>query len=233
MINFNFSRFKLVKRYLRFSNYEIFFGSSRQKQVRLGYKFYQKIFRRYRSKKTLKINVRKPRIAVKRKTYFGKALEMKNKWSYLIGGIHKSKIARFVGLNYSKTHSSAAQLADSVESRLDVILAKTSIAPYSWMVKRLVKAGHVFVDGRSVRNPSFKVLINSRVSFFIPPQLAAYFLITFRNKSSLRLLFWPRISGFEFSRRTLTLIKYKKVLPSEITYPFDFDINYFYRLYPR
>jgi ribosomal protein S4 len=233
MIRFNLSKFALVKRYLRFSNYEVYFPANRQKRVRFGYKFYQKIFRRYRAKKTLKINVRKPRIAVKRKTYFGKALEIKNKWSYLVGGIHKSKLARFVRLHYSKTFASSVIFANALESRVDVVVAKTSLVPYSWMVKRFIKAGHVFVDGRRVRNPAFKVPVNSKMSLTVPPHLAAFFLFVFRQKALLRLLFWPRIAGFEFSRRTFSLIKYRRISFRDIRYPFNFDVNYFYRLYPK
>lgn len=233
MVSFAKSKFAIAKRYTRYSNYEIFFEHNRNKKVRLGYKFYQKIFRRYRSKKTLKINVRKPRIAVKRKTYFGRALEIKNKWSYLIGGIHKSKLSRFVRLSYSKVFSCAATLADSLESRLDIILAKSSIVPYSWIVKRFIKAGHVKVNKQKVPNPGFRILVNSHVSILIPYYLTSSFLNIFKKKSENRLIFWPGLPGFELSYRTFSLIKYRKVQPIEIVYPFNFDINYFFRLYPR
>jgi len=233
MISFAISKFAIAKRYARYSNYEIYFESNRAKKVRLGYKFYQKIFRKYRTKKTLKINVRKPRIAVKRKTYFGRALEIKNKFSYLIGGIHKSKLARFVRLSYSKVFSCAATLADSLESRLDIILAKTSIVPYSWMVGRFIKAGYVYVNNKRVANPGFRVRVNARVTIQLPAYLAAGFKEVFKKKSGARLIFWPAIPGFELSYRTFSLIKYRLVQPGEIVYPFDFDINYFFRLYPR
>lgn len=233
MISFAVSKFAIAKRYTRYSNYEIYFESSRSKKVRLGYKFYQKIFRRYRSKKILRINVRKPRIAVKRKTYFGRALEIKNKWSYLIGGIHKSKLARFVRLSYSKVFSCAAVLADSLESRLDILLAKTSIVPYSWIVKRFIKAGYIYVNGKPVANPGFRVRLNSRVTIFLPAYLVGFFKDIFKKKIKSRLVFWPGLPGFEISYRTFTLIKYRRVQPTEIVYPFNFDINYFFRLYPR
>jgi ribosomal protein S4 len=233
MTIFLHSKFRLAKRYLRFSNYEIYFDEVRRRSIRLGYKFYQKIFRRYRVKKTLKINVRKPRIAIKRKTYFGRALEAKAKWSYLLGGVPKSKLARFVRLAYSKHFSSHVRLADSVESRLDVILAKTGLVPYCWMVKRLIKAGYVFVDNRRVRAPHYKVRVCSRVSIRLPPDLAARFQFYFQEKSRLRLLFWVKLPGFEINWRTFSLIKYAKVQPWQVTYPFNFDINYFFRLYPR
>jgi ribosomal protein S4 len=195
MTIFLHSKFRLAKRYLRFSNYEMYFDEVRRRPIRLGYKFYQKIFRRYRVKKTLKINVRKPRIAVKRKTYFGRALEAKAKWSYLLGGVPKSKLARFVRLTYSKHFSSHVRLSDAVESRLDVILAKTGLVPYCWMVKRLIKAGHVFVDGRCVQSPHFKVQVCSRVSILLPPDIAARFRLYFQEKSRLHLLFLGEVAG--------------------------------------
>jgi ribosomal protein S4 len=233
MIIFSRSRFALAKRYARFSTHEIYLNRAKSNRIRLGYKFYQKIFRRYRSKKTLKINVRKPRIAVKRKTYFGKALEMKQKWSYLIGGSHKSKISRFVRLSYSKTFSSVAVLADRLESRLDVVLAKTSIIPQAWMVKRLIRFGYVCVDGSTVCNTSFQVRLNSHISIGVPIYFLPFFLHLFFYRSESKMIFWPYIGGFELSYRTFSLIKYARVQFSKIAYPFDFDVNYFYRLYPR
>jgi ribosomal protein S4 len=233
MVSFKKSRFRLTKRYLRFSNFELYFRKKKVTKIRLGYKFYQKIFRRYRPKKTLKINVRKPRIAIKRKTPFGKALEMKNKWCYLLGGMHKSKIARFVRLNQSKSRSHLSALADAIESRLDVLTAKTSLLPSCWIVKQFIKKGYVYVDNRCVRRVHFKVPLNARVSFAIPPAYLAWFMRYYRRKAKLRLLFWRVIPGFEFNRATLTLIKYRRVPPRAVAYPFDFDISYFYRLYPR
>jgi ribosomal protein S4 len=233
MVSFSKSRFRLLKRYLRFSNFEIYFEKDKTTRVRLGYKFYQKIFRRYRPKRTLKINVRKPRIAIKRKTPFGKALEMKNKWCYLLGGMHKSKLSRFVRLNRSKSRSHLSKLSDAIESRLDVLTAKTSILPQCWMVKQFIKKGYVYVNGRCVRRVHFKVPMNARVSFRIPPAYLAWFVKYYRRKAQLRLLFWPTIPGFEFNRSTLTLIKYREVHPDIVAYPFDFDVSYFYRLYPH
>ena len=231
MISFNISKFRLVKRYLRFSNFDVYFYQ--HKKIRFGYKFYQKIFRRYRSKKTLKINVRKPRIAIKRKTSFGRALEIKNKLSYLLGGVHASKLSRFVRLSYSKTFSCTAKLADSLESRLDVILAKTTLFPVSWMIKRAVKAGFVKVDKKQRNHSHFRIKLNSKVCIRIPPYLAALFKSVFKRKLKINLVFWSFLPGFEFSRKTLTLIKYAKVPAKRSIYPFNFELNYFYRLYPR
>jgi len=233
MISFKRSRFLLTKRYQRFSTHEIHLRRGKATRIRLGYKFYQKMFRRFRSKRTFKINVRKPRIAVKRKTPFGKALEMKTKWVYLLGGMHKSKIARFVRLQQSKRRSHLAKLADALESRLDVLTAKISLLPYCWMVKQFVKKGYVYVNGYRARQPHFRVRLNTRVSFAIPPHYLGWFMVFFKSRLERRLVFWRRIPGFEFSRRTLSLIKYRAVPVRRVAYPFNFKVSYFFRLYPR
>ncbi len=233
MISLSQSRFALTKRYARFSNPELYLNRAKTTKVRLGYKFYQKIFRRYRAKKTLKINVRKPRIAVKRKTYFGRALEIKQKWSYMVGGSSKSKISRFVRLTYSKAFSSVAVLADKLESRLDVVLAKTSIIPYAWIIRSLIRQGYVVVDGATVLSTTFPVRLNSHISVGVPIYFLPLFFRHFCYKSESKIIFWPHISGFELNYRTFSLIKYDRVRLSRIAYPFDFDVNYFYRLYPR
>jgi len=233
MIIFRTSPFKLVKRYARYSSFEVYFPNKITKKIRYGYKVYQKIFKRYRSRKTLRINVRKPRVAVKRKTYYGKALEIKAKYSYLIGGVHASKLSRFVRLNYSKIFSSARTLASSLESRLDILLAKTNLLPRSWIVKRFIKAGLVLVNNTVIRDIGFVVRRNARVSFRLLVYIMPNFFGSFKQKSRSRVLFWPFISGFEFSRKTFSLVKYDEPHFRRAVYPFNFTVNYFYRLYPR
>jgi len=191
------------------------------------------MFRRYRTKRTFKINVRKPRIAVKRKTPYGKALEMKTKWVYMLGGMHKSKIARFVRLQQSKRRSHLSKLTDALESRLDVLTAKISLLPYGWMVKQFVKKGYVYVNGYRARQPHLSVRTNTRVSFTIPPHYLAWFMVFFKPRLERRLVFWRMIPGFEFSRKTFSLIKYRPVPARKVAYPFNFRISYFFRLYPR
>jgi len=174
-----------------------------------------------------------PRLAVKRKTYYGKAMEMKNKLSYLIGGIHSSKLSRFVRLNYSKVHSSSVAFADSLESRLDIIVAKTSLLPYSSIIRSFIKAGYVTVNGNQVFSVSFTLKRHMRFNIRLPPYLYSGAFNFFKQKIRNKLVFWPAPAGIEFSYRTFSGIKYKTVCPSDSVYPFDFDINYFYRLYPR
>jgi ribosomal protein S4 len=233
MAKFLKSRYKLTKRYARYSTYEIYLNEAKNKKVRFGYKVYQKIFKRYRSKKTLRINVRKPRLAVKRKTYFGKAMEMKNKLSYLLGGIHSSKLSRFVRLNYSRIFSSSVAFADALESRLDVVVAKTSLLPYSNMIRPFIKSGNVRVNGKIVKNVGFTLKKHTKFSIRLPLYLYSSAFKFFKSKIRSRLVFWSSPSAIEFSYITFSGIKYAKVRPRDIVYPFNFDINYFYRLYPR
>lgn len=233
LMKFISSRYKLLKRYLRFTNSDVYFSFDKLKRLRLGYKLYQKTFRRFKTRRALRINVRKPRIATRRKTIYGRALEAKQKWSYLIGGLHASKLSRFVRSCKSKVRGHSMALSDALESRLDVLVVKTCLTPNSWDAKALVKRGYVYVNGRCIRRVHFKVPLYAKVSINLPLQFISLFFRRYRTNLYRRFVFWRVIPGFVFSRKTFTLIKYKRITPSMVIYPFDFAAGYFFRLYPH
>jgi len=227
------SRFKLLKRYVRFTNPDVYFQFAKLDRLRLGYKLYQKSFKRFKTRRAFRINVRKPRIATRRKTMYGRALEAKQKWSYLIGGLHASKLSRFVRNCRSKVRGHVAALSDSIESRLDVLVVKTCLTPNTWDAKRLVKKGYVSVNGRCIRSVHFKVPLYARVRINLPLQFIRIFIKRYRKRLHRRLFFWRVIPGFTFNRKTFALIKYERIRPKITVYPFDFSTGYFFRLYPH
>jgi ribosomal protein S4 len=164
---------------------------------------------------------------------YGRALEAKQKWAYLVGGLHTSKLSRFVRICKSKTSGHLVALSDAVESRLDVLVVKTCLLPDSWRAKAFIKKGYVYVDGRCIRSPHFKVRLGSRTALKLPVHLFRLFRWKYKHKLYRKLMFWRAIPGFVFSRKTFTLIKHTKILPSMVLYPFDFNISYFFRLYPH
>lgn len=228
MAKFFKSKFLLTKRYSRFSNLCVYFSA---KKVRYGYKVYQKIFKRYRSFQSFRINVRKPRIAVRRKTMFGRALEIKEKFTYLLGGLHASKLERYCRLSKSKYMSPAQSFSDLLERRLDVILYRSNIINTPKFARLIIKAGYVSVNGRPISNPAYKAGINSIVDLTIPEYAYFFFFSKFKDSLAKNLIFRPQPSNLMISYKLFRIIVSRPVNVNSIFYPFDFNINYFYRLY--
>ncbi len=79
-----FSRYALIKKIKSHSHISIFFNDRLDKPIRYGYKYLQRSMREPRRLKFLKVNVRHPRIPVRRKTKYGRRLELRQKSSYLL-----------------------------------------------------------------------------------------------------------------------------------------------------
>lgn len=228
MAKFFKSIFTLTKRYSRFSNTCIYFSS---KRVRYGYKLYQKVFRRYKSSQSFRINVRKPRMAVRRKTSFGKALEIREKFSYLLGGLHSSKLRRYCRLSRSKFFSPAQTFINILETRLDIILYRSNLFRSPKMARTFIKCGYVCVNDRKVLNPSFRAPVNSFVDFALPNHVYANILDSFRLAISKNLVFRPEPANLSISYKLFRIIVDSRVDVGKVFYPFNFNVNYFYRLY--
>jgi ribosomal protein S4 len=227
------SKFKLTKRYARFSNTCVYLKANERKKVRYGYKVYQKIFRRYRSKRALRINVRKPRISVKRKTSFGKALEIKEKFSYLLGGIHSSKLQRYVHLCRTKIYAPIRNLLKKLESRLDVVLYRINIVQNPKTIKALIKKGYIKVNGNQKKNPCFSIRKLDYVDLSVPPFLYPTLKRQFKEIVKKKLIFRLQISYNEISYKLFRSIFHGEPHEKNIFYPFNFKVYYFFRLYPR
>jgi ribosomal protein S4 len=228
MAKFFKSKFALTKRYSRFSNICVYFN---KKPVRYGYKLYQKIFKRYKSGQNLRINVRKPRIAVKRKTSFGKAMEIKEKFSYLISGIHSSKLRRYCRLSRSKFFAPGDTFSARIEQRLDIILYRANIFLTPYQSRWFIKSGSVRINGLTVCNPSFKVKVNSNIDLQLIPYAYTNVFSNFTDSLKKRVIFKPEPAYIIGSYRLFRFIINDKAKQSSIFFPFDFNINYFYRLY--
>jgi ribosomal protein S4 len=227
------SKFTLVKRYARFSNTCVYFKSNKRKKIRYGYKVYQKIFKRYRSKKTIRINVRKPRVSIKRKTSYGKALEIKEKFSYLVGGIHASKLQRYVQFSRAKARSPMHELLKKIESRLDVIIYRINIVQSPFFIKSLIKKGYVYVNGKKKTRPSYSVKKNSFVDVRLPPVIYKLLRRRFVEAYRRKLIFKPYNDYLEISYKLFRAVLHSDPTEKTVFYPFDFKIYYFFRLYPR
>jgi ribosomal protein S4 len=227
------SKFSLVKRYARFSNTCVYLKKNEHKKIRYGYKVYQKIFRRYRSRRALRINVRKPRVSVKRKTSYGKALEIKEKFTYLIGGIHANKLKKYVHLCRTKFYSPIRRLILILESRLDITLYRINLVQNPKTIRGLVSLGYVNVNGKEKPRTSFSVKKDSYVDIGMPAWLYPSLKNEFKEIVKKKLIFRPQTNYSEISYKLFRLIRFVDPTEKTIFYPFNFKIYYFFRLYPR
>lgn len=230
MSKFFRSRFNLTKRYTRFSTTLIYFNN-KSKEVRYGYKYYQKVFKKYRSSGNLRINVRKPRLATKRKTTFGKAIEMKEKFTYLLGGLHASKLQRYCRLSSTKYSAPALSLLTNLEQRIDVVLYRSNFVSNPKFAKNLISKGYVLVNGRPATGGGQKVRVNDVLSFKPPTYFYNNLLSDFKFSVLKRLIFKPSVPYLQISYKLFKIIVSRKPVESEVFYPFNFNIQYFYRLY--
>lgn len=227
------SKFKLVKRYARFSNTCVYLKINQRKKIRYGYKVYQKIFRRYRSRKTIRINVRKPRVSIKRKTSYGKALEIKEKFSYLLGGIHSNKLKRYVHLARSKTYSPLRIFLGKLESRLDVLIYRINIIREPQVIKWLIKLGYVTVNGKRKTRVCFSVKKNSYLDIKLPSFIYRKVKKLFKESVKKSLIFKPNTPYAETSYKLFRTIMHSNPSEKNVFYPFNFKAYYFFRLYPK
>jgi ribosomal protein S4 len=228
MAKFYKSAFTLIKRYSRFSNTNIYFFN---KRIRYGYKLYQKVFKRYRSNQNFRINVRKPRMAVRRKTSFGQALEIREKFSYLLGGLHSSKLRRYCQLSRSKFFSPSQTFINLIETRLDIILYRSNIFTNPKIAKYFIKSGYVRVNNKKIFNPSFRAPMNSFIDFVLPSHIYPNIFSLFKLSIAKNLIFRPEPTNLSISYKLLRIIVDNRVDIKDIFYPFNFSINHFYRLY--
>jgi hypothetical protein len=128
------SLFKLIKKIKHYSHISIFFNDRIEKPIRYGYKYIQRAFREPKRLKFLKIQVRQPRLPVRRKTRYGKRLELRQKAIYIL---NFGRLKKLVSYNNSFNKSGSF-------SRFSKFVANNFFMPSSYL--------HVF--GFS-ENPAF------------------------------------------------------------------------------
>lgn len=101
------SLYKLIKKYRNYSHVSIFFNNRITKRIRFGYKFYQRGFKDAKRLKFLKINVRQPRLPVKRKTKYGKILEQRQKLMFIMDSGRRHTFLRYMNKLYRGNRSSS------------------------------------------------------------------------------------------------------------------------------
>jgi ribosomal protein S4 len=172
-------------------------------------------------------------LATRRKTFFGKALEFKEKLTYTIGGINSSKLQRYCHLSRAKLYSPQNKLTNFIECRLDISLFKSNLVFDPKLNKFLIQAGAVIVNKQIVDKPYYRLKPGDIVSVAMPLHFYRFLRRRYRERIRRRLLFVPSPSYMEVNYKTLQFTLLRRPLPREVFYPYSYSVGYFFRLYNK
>jgi small subunit ribosomal protein S4 len=144
---------------------------------------------------------------------FGRQLQEKQKCK-LSYGIDERALRRIFGGARRRKGSTAANLVELLESRLDNVVFRLGLAPSRTAARQLIVHGHVIVNGVKVRAPGYMVKMGDTIS--VRPESAG--LTVFKNiKESLKKYEPP--AWLQIDAETLT----GKILnvPGETEVPFE------------
>lgn len=229
-------KFSIFKRYRKIFVNSVFLNP--RKPIRYGYRFkQQRLYRRRRiDPEILKINTKFPRLPKKRKTLFAKALEIKQKFSYLLGGftskslsniMRKSRTGSFVGRN--------DKITKNFETRLEIYLYKTNFLEPGLPSRFAIKKGYVYVNGKVISEPSFNLSVNDVVEFRPPVSMRLRFLkrIAYLYKNGLLFKLYNSYSIISYKILTSILYRIPKFSKKKIFYPFKYRLGNFLVIYSR
>jgi len=228
-------KFSIFKRYRKIFVNSVFLNP--KKPIRYGYRFkQQRLYRRRRiDPEILKINTKFPRLPRKRKTAFGKALEIKQKFVYLLGGFTASTIARILRKNRKGSFIGRNdKIVRDIETRLEIFMYKTNFLEPGLPSRVSIRKGHVIVNGKIVKEPSFKVKVCDVVEYRPPTNIRAKIIKRIIDLYKSGLLFKIYNSYTVTSYKILTSILFK--IPKfrhKIFYPFKYRLGNFLVLYSR
>lgn len=228
-------KFSIFKRYRKIFVNSVFLNP--KKPIRYGYRFkQQRIYKKGKSDpEILKINTRLPRLPRKRKTPFGKALEIKQKFVYLLGGFTATTLANIIRSNRKGSFLGRNdKIIRDIETRLEIFVYKTNFLEPGIPSRDAIRKGFIFVNGKRVTEPSYKVMVTD--------------VVEFRPTSIIRVKFISRIiklynNGLFFKISTSYTITNYKIISSilfrspksrfKIFYPFRLKVPNFLVLYSR
>lgn len=228
-------KFSIFKRYKKIFTNSVFLNP--KKPIRYGYMFkQQRLYRRRRvDPEILKINTRLPRLPRKRKTPFGKALEIKQKFVYLLGGFTATTLANIIRNNRKGSFIGRNdKIVRDIETRLEIFMYKTNFLEPGIPSRDAIRKGYVFVNGNKISQPSYNIKVTDVVEFRPPSFIRSKFLsrlLTLYNKG---LLFKPYTSCVITNYKIISSILFKiPKLRYKVFYPFRFRLANFLVLYSR
>lgn len=228
-------KFSIFKRYRKVFINSVFLNP--KKPIRYGYRFkQQRLFRRRRvDPEILKINTKFPRLPRKRKTFYGKALEIKQKFVYLLGGFTASCIANILRKNRKGSFVGRNdKIVRDLETRLEIFMYKTNFLEPGLSCRASIRKGYVLVNSKIIREPSFKVKVCDVVEYKPPTSIRAKIIKRIIYMYNKGLLFKTYNSSTITSYKLITSILFR--IPKfryKIFYPFKFRLGNFLVLYSR
>lgn len=228
-------KFSIFKRYRKIFINSVFLNP--KKPIRYGYRFkQQRLFRRRRvDPEILKINTKFPRLPRKRKTSYGKALEIKQKFVYLLGGFTASSIAGLLRKNRKGSFIGRNdKIVRDLETRLEIFMYKTNFLEPGLSSRTSIRKGYVLVNSKVIKEPSFKVKVCDVVEYRPPTSIRAKIIKRIIYMYNKGLLFKLYNSSVVTSYKLLTSILFR--IPKfrhKIFYPFKFRLGNFLVLYSR
>lgn len=228
-------KFSIFKRYRKIFINSVFLNP--RKPIRYGYRFkQQRLYRKGRADpEILKINTRLPRLPRKRKTPFGKALEIKQKFVYLLGGFTSTTLSNIIRSNRKGSFLGRDdKIVRDIETRLEIFVYKSNFLEPGIPARDAIKKGFVFINGVKITEPSYNIRVTD--------------VVEFRPTSSIRIKFASRIiklynKGLLFKTYNSYSVTNYKIISSilfkmpkskfKIFYPFKFRVPNFLVLYSR
>lgn len=181
------SLYKLIKKYKTYCHVSIFFNARFTKRIRFGYRFYQKTFKDAKRLKFLKINVRQPRLPVRRKTKYGKILEQRQKLIYILDSGRRSAFFRIIQ-NFYRLRTS------SLNSFFNFASINPFFFCYSFGFAESPSFQKFFDRYYLLQRPISKSVQAFRTKtstfFYFPNQYWLYFLSVFNFRAQKNLIFY-------------------------------------------
>src|SRR5258708_6503453 len=100
----------------------------------------------------------------RKKSDYGLMLEEKQKLKAVYGMISEKQLINYYHKAATSKRDTATLLAQMLECRLDVVVARLKLAPTIFAAQQLVSHGHILVNGKKVDRRSFQVRPGMEIS---------------------------------------------------------------------
>jgi small subunit ribosomal protein S4 len=148
---------------------------------------------------------------VRSRSNYGAQLLEKQKVRYTYG-ISAKQLTNYVKkIIDSKTKSPEAALYKELESRLDNVVLRSGLAQTRFQARQIVSHGHVQVNGKKVKVPSFRVSVGDKVSVKGSSQEKALFVNFKENIKEANIPTWLAVDADKFVVEIKGTPEYKAV----------------------
>jgi ribosomal protein S4 len=187
--------------------------------------------RRLDNTKALRIDVKDPKVHVKRKTAFGKIFNMKQKFKFFYGIF---KDYQFKNLYLKTVYKQVKRfkyqsLIGLYESRLDIILYRANFIKSPMECRQWIHNGYVFVNGEVVTICNIYLSKSDiiSVSFYLISKIRSNLL----KKISIKTIGYFNIRHLEICFRRFRIVFINRPLFTEVFFPFRVIYSKLFNVY--